>query len=198
MTLTHDHETPGGDASDGTSVGPAAGRAPVAAPTAGYVGAVIALLLLAAGVVALRDAAVGWGWLRGAPWITTAISRLDGLTYQGWMLPAGVVAVVIGLWSIAAGLTPRRRTALAVSARTSVWLPRADLARLAAAAATTVPGVLSVKASASLRTVSLRADVTADGATALDAAISAAVTEALHGFTVRNPRIKVRVRTGEH
>ncbi|TPG33030.1 DUF6286 domain-containing protein [Mycolicibacterium hodleri] len=197
MTVNHDCETPGGDARVGTSVSPAAGRAPVAAPTAGYVGALVALLLLAVGAMALRDAAVDWGWLRGAPWITTAISGLDGLTHQVWMLPAGVVAVLLGLWSITAGLRPRRRTALAVSARTSVWIPRADLARLATAAADTVPGVLSAKASASLRTVSVTAVVTTGGDAALDAAINAAVTEALNGFIVDTPRIKVRTRTGE-
>ncbi|MBJ7338822.1 DUF6286 domain-containing protein [Mycolicibacterium sp.] len=192
MTLAENQDTP----ASATSVTPAAGRPPVAAPAAGYVGAVIALLLLAAGAVALRDAAVGWGWLRGTPWVTTAISGLDGLTYQGWMPAAGVAAVVVGLWFVSAALRPRRRTALAVPAQTSVWIPRADLARLAATAAGTVPGVLDAKASASLRTVGITADVTAGADTALKSAIGDAVADVLHGVTATTPRIKVRVRTG--
>ena len=178
-------------------VTPAAGRPPVAPPTAGYVGAVIALALLGFGAVALRDAAVGFGWLRGAPWLTTAISGLDGLTHQGWMLPAGVVVTLAGVWTVSAALRPRRRTALAVSARTSVWIAKADLARLAAAATETVPGVLSARASASLRTVSVTAEVTAGADAALEATIADAVTWALRDFTDTTPRIKVRIRTGE-
>ncbi len=175
---------------------PAPGRPPVAAPTAGYVGAVIALMLLFAGAVALRDAAVIVGWLRGSPWTTTVISGLDGLTHRGWMTAVGVVAILIGLWTVAAALRPRRRTAFVVPARTSVWIAKPDLARLAGAAAETVPGVLAARAAASLRTVKVTADVTA-GDPAVKAAIATAVADAIGGF-ITAPRIKVRTRSGEN
>lgn len=178
-----------------TAVDPASGRPPVAAPAAGYVGSLIALLILAAGAVALRDAAVHFGWLQGTAWTDTAVSGLDGLTYQPWMLPAGVVAILIGLWWVSAALRPRRRTALAVPAKTSVWIAKADLARLASAAAASVPGVLDSRASASLRTVKVTADVTV-GDPAMKAAITTAVAETIGGFTKTTPRIKVRTRTG--
>jgi uncharacterized protein DUF6286 len=174
---------------------PAAGRPPVAAPAAGYVGALIALLMLAVGGVALRDAAVHFGWLQGTPWTDTAVSGLDGLTYQPWMLPAGVVAILLGLWWVSAALRPRRRTALAVPARTSVWIAKADLARMASGAAASVPGVLHSRASASLRTVKVTADVTGSDP-ALKAAITTAVANTIGGFTTTTPRIKVRTRTG--
>ena len=176
---------------------PAPGRPPVAAPAAGYVGALLALLILAAGAVALRDAAVHFGWLRGAAWIDTAVAGLDGLSPQGWMLPAGVVIALVGLWWIVAALRPRRRTALEVPAQTSVWIAKTDLARLARAAADSVPGVLDSRASASLRTVKVTADVTGDDP-ALEAAISTAVADAIGGFTTTTPRLKVRTRTGAH
>lgn len=178
-----------------TAVAPAPGRPPVAAPAAGYVGALIALLMLAIGAVALRDAAVHFGWLRGTAWTDTAVSGLDGLAYQPWMLFAGIVAIVIGLWCVSAALRPRRRTALAAPAKTSVWIGKADLARLASAAATSVPGVLDSRASASLRTVKVTADVTGSDP-AMKAAITTAVTETIGGFTKTTPRIKVRTRTG--
>ncbi|KAA0092773.1 hypothetical protein CIW49_28730 [Mycolicibacterium sp. P1-18] len=174
---------------------PAPGRPPVAAPAAGYVGALIALLILALGAVALRDAAVHFGWLTGTAWIDTAVSGLDGLTYQGWMLPAGIVAILVGLWWVSAAIRPRRRTALEVPATTSVWIAKGDLARLASAAADSVPGVLDSRASASLRTVKVTANVTA-GDPALKAAITTAVADAVGGFTTTTPRITVRTRTG--
>ena len=174
---------------------PAPGRAPVAAPAAGYVGALIAVLILSAGAVALRDAAVHFGWLTGAAWTDTVVSGLDGLTYQGWMLPAAVVAIVVGLWCVSAAIRPRRRTALAVPATSSVWIAKSDLARLASAAAASVPGVLDSRASASLRTVTVTADVTA-GDPALKVAITTAVADTIGGFTTTTPRIKVRTRTG--
>ncbi|MEU0494574.1 DUF6286 domain-containing protein [Mycobacterium sp. NPDC006124] len=187
MTTTQEHAV-------GTAR-PAPGRPPVAAPAAGYVGALLALLILAAGAIALRDAAVHFGWLTGTAWIDAAVSGLDGLTPQGWMLPAGVVAVLVGLWWIYAAIRPRRRTALEVPASTSVWITKADLARLARAAAGSVPGVLDSRASASLRSVKVTADVTGDDPT-LKAAITTAVADAIGGFTTTTPRITVRTRTG--
>ncbi|MCV7422744.1 hypothetical protein H7K45_19535 [Mycobacterium yunnanensis] len=177
------------------AVRPAPGRPPVAAPAAGYVGALLAFLILTAGAVALRDAAVHFGWLTGTAWIDTAVAGLDGLTPQGWMLPAGVVVAVVGLWWIVAALRPRRPTALEVPAQTSVWIAKADVARLARAAAESVPGVLSSRALASLRSVKVTADVTGDDA-ALQAAITTAVADAIGGFTTTTPRLKVRTRTG--
>ena len=174
---------------------PAPGRPPVAAPAAGYVGALIALLILALGAVALRDAAVHFGWLTGTAWIDTAVSGLDGLTYQGWMLAAGIVAILVGLWWVSAAIRSRRRTALEVPAATSVWIAKGDLARLAGAAADSVPGVLDSRASASLRKVTVTANVTA-GDPALKAAITTAVADAVGGFTTTTPRITVRTRTG--
>ncbi|HYO04154.1 MAG TPA: hypothetical protein VET27_20700 [Mycobacterium sp.] len=104
------------------------------------------------------------------------------------MLPAGIVAAVAGLWSLYASARPSRRTSLAVLASSSVWIGPADLARLAAAAAETGPEVLNVRASASRRTITVRAEVTAAG----DPAIRKAIT------TATTPRIKVRTRTGDH
>ncbi|MBJ7339805.1 DUF6286 domain-containing protein [Mycolicibacterium sp.] len=190
MITTPDQLTPTRD-----TARPAAGRPPVAPPAAGYVGTLLALLLLAVGAVALRDFAVDMGWLRGSPWSTAAVDWLDGLTYQDWMRAVGVVVALAGLWSLYAALRPRRRTAIAVPARSSVWIGPTDLARLAAAAAETVPGVLSVRASANLRTITVKAEVTAASDPAIRTAITSAVGDAVSGYTTAT-RIKVRTRTG--
>ena len=94
----------------------------MAAPAAGYVGTLIAVLMLGLGVIALRDSAVSAGWLDGRPWITTVINWIDGLTFAWWMIPAGIAAILVGAWWVYAALRPRRRTALAVTAASSVWI----------------------------------------------------------------------------
>jgi hypothetical protein len=173
----------------------------VAAPAAGYVGTLIALLLLAAGVVALRDAAVFAGWLDGRPWTSNFIDWLDGLTVQWYTSPLGVLALVIGLWWVYAALRPRRRTAVPVAAQTSVWIAPADLARIASAAAEPVPGVLDARARAGLRKIVVTAHTTSDtgdssGGKQIKAAIAAAVTGAMEGFVASPPKVSVRTRTG--
>lgn len=61
---------------------PPPGRAPVAAPAAGYAGTVIALLLLGLGVIALRDSAVSAGWMDGQLFLPSAIGWIDGLGFD--------------------------------------------------------------------------------------------------------------------
>jgi len=114
---------------------------PVAAPAAATVGVLLALLLPGAGVVGVRDGAVGAGWLHGAYWTRSAAQHIDGLTPQVWMIPVGVVLAPVGAWWVLAALKPRRRTALALQARSAVWIRPRDLAHLLAATAERVPGV---------------------------------------------------------
>jgi hypothetical protein len=163
---------------------------------AGYAGTVVALLMLGAGVMALRDSAVSAGWLDGRPFTTTFIGWLDGLTFTWWMIPVGLLAVVVGAWCIYAALRPRRRTAVAVAARSSVWMAPADLARVATRAAETVPGVLDAHASATLRKITITAHTTAgSGAPQIKSAVADAVLSA--ASIVRTPpKIRVRTRTG--
>ena len=180
---------------------PVPGRGPVAVPAAGYVGTLIALLVLGAGVIAVRDAAVFAGWLDGQPFTTTVIDGIDGLTVQWWTSPVGIIAIVVGLWWIYAALRPRRPNAVAVSADTSVWIAPADLARIATAAADAVPGVLSARSSAGLRKITVTAHTTADADTGtegqqLKSAIAAAITDAIEPLLASTPKIVVRTRTG--
>jgi hypothetical protein len=176
---------------------PASGQAPVAAPAAGYIGTFIALIMLSVGVVALRDSAVSAGWFEGRLWISAVIEWIDGLTFQWWMIPVGIAAIIIGLWWVYAALRPRRRTAVAVDAHTSVWISTADLARIASHTAETMPGVLDARSSARPRKVKITADVTVEDADkAIKAAIGDAVRDSLTGFLTSPPKIVVRTRTG--
>ncbi|MDX1890723.1 DUF6286 domain-containing protein [Mycolicibacterium sp. 050158] len=191
MTATLGRTSSSADDQAATPLTPA--KAPVAAPAAGYVGTLIAVLLLGLGVVGLRDGAVAAGWLDGMSWTASTVGWLDGLSFAGWMIPVGVVAVLIGVWSVLSALRPRRRTATAVNAQSSVWIGPADLARLATAVAEDVPGVLRARSTATLRKITVTAHTTGgSGATGIDAAVADSVR---HAVAILREPVKVRVRT---
>jgi len=169
----------------------AQGRAPVAAPAAATVGV---LLLLGAGVVGVRDGAVGAGWLHGAYWTRSVAQHIDGLTAQVWMIPVGVVLALVGLWWVLAALKPRRRTALALQARSAVWIRPRDLAHLLAATAEGVPGVTHTSASANPRRVSVTVDTTSTDTTTVRAEVTDAVTTRMETLA-STPRVRVTART---
>ena len=170
------------------------GRAPVAAPAAATVGVLLALGLLGAGVVGVRDGAVGAGWLHGAYWTRTAAQYVDGLTPQAWMIPVGVVLALVGAWWVLAALKRRRRTALAVQAGSAVWIRPRDLAHLAAATADQVPGVTHASTSAKRRRVSVTVDTTSNDTTAVRTEVTEAVTDRLAALASA-PRVKVTARS---
>ncbi|MDR3663149.1 MAG: DUF6286 domain-containing protein [Mycobacterium sp.] len=174
---------------------PAPGRTPVAAATARYIAVVLALVLLIVGVVALREAGVVLGWVAGTPWIGTAVTTLDGLRSQWWMVPAGVGALVVGAWLVVLAIRPRRKTVVAVDAAGSVWMRPRDVARLASYAASTVPGVEVLNSAATRRKVTLYVGLTgAESDIAAKGAIAAAVGSATE-ILIPTPRIAVRIGT---
>ena len=195
MTTASEQTRP--SATDADAAEPTAGPAPVAAPAAGYVGSLIALIMLGLGVGALRDSAVAAGWLDGQEWTKSAIGWIDGLTFDWWMVPVGIAAILIGAWWVYAALRPRRRTAVAVNARRIVWIAPADLARLASRAAENVPGVLQARSSATLRKITVTAHTTADsGDTQIKSAVGDAVRASVLTLMSSPPKIRVRTRKG--
>ncbi|MEH3143121.1 MAG: DUF6286 domain-containing protein [Mycobacterium kyogaense] len=169
---------------------------PLAAAGASKVAVVLAILLAALGVVAVRDAVVGLGWASGSTWLPVAADAIDGFTPAGWLTIAGVVAVLIGLLLIVLALKPRRRTAVAVTARTPMYLTVDGIAALAGAAARDIPGVVDARATSSRRRVVVRCRVTRDDGGAMRGSITDAVTRSV-GALQSPPRVVVRTRTEE-
>ena len=147
------------------------------------------MLLLGVGVVGVQAALVAAGLLHGTSWLTWIIQQFDGLTASAWMVPAGIVLVLLGLWLVMMALRPRPSTAMTLAASTGVFLKPADVARLAVAAADQVDGVQDAKASASRGKVSLR--IVGTGSSAIAGEVKQAVTERLSAL---DPPVKVSVR----
>ena len=144
----------------------AAAKPPVGVGPVPFVGAVLALVLVAVGVAGIRDALVAIGAVEGEPWIDSVVDTVDGWQPQFWLVPAGIALVLLGVWLILVALRPRSRTGVAVRAATGVFLRTGDVERLAARAASDVDGVLSARSSASHRKVEVRVAVTGGGNTA--------------------------------
>ena len=66
----------------------------------------LALVLLGAGIVALRDTAVALQWLHGTPWIDAVIDRIDGMSFAWWVSPAGVAALAVGAVLVISAVRP--------------------------------------------------------------------------------------------
>ncbi len=163
------------------------------------VGVLLALLVLGLGVIGLQVALVATGLLHGTPWLTSGLQRVDGLTPAGWMSPAGLVLVLLGVALLVLTLKRRPRKAVALNATTGVFLRPRDLARLATAAAEQVDGIQQAQASAarsgritlSITTTTATQDATGDVARAAQAAVEQRLSA-----LARPARISVRTKAG--
>jgi hypothetical protein len=181
---------------DDTEVVPPAGRAPTALPAAAPAGAFLALVLLGLGVVALRDTAVALQWLHGAPWIDAVIAGIADLRFAWWMIPAGIAALAIGAVLVVSAVRPPRKTALAVNAKSSVWISPWELAGVSTYAANAIPGVFSARTAATPRKLVVSARVTdAETIDAKSAEVETAVLSAIR-FVVNPPTVTVHLTGG--
>jgi hypothetical protein len=104
--------------------GPAAGVeprrfAPRAVGPAGVVSVLIALTLIGAGAVFIREALTP-----ADSWITPILGWVSNAHWQFWFWPAAVLAGLMGLVLLVAAITPRRRTHISVG--DGIWVPRAN------------------------------------------------------------------------
>jgi len=174
-------------------VEPTAGRTPTATPGAAPWAVLLALVVLALGVVGIRDALVAAGAFGGSSWTKNTANAIDGLTARTWMIPAGIGLAVLGLWWLLAALKPRKRTEISLSGTPGAWMRPADLARLVQPTVDNVEGVVSASTSATRRTVTVKATTTARDPAQVRTAVTDAVGDRLSALR-RAPRVKVKAR----
>lgn len=169
--------------------------APAGAPPATATGVVIALVLVALGVVAVRDALVALGWVPGTSWLEPAASWLaDGVGKDVWVLVVAVLVALLGLWLVLRAFGRRPRTAVSLGDGTNAWLESRDVARVADIAASDVDGVVTVRSRAAKRSVKLRVTVVDTARDGAKGAVQEAVRDALEGLDP-SPRVSVKVST---
>ena len=173
-----------------------AAKTPLGPGIISLVGIVLALLVIAVGVVAAQTALVASGVLSGHSWLTTAVTAVNGLSPAVWMLPVGIVLALVGLWLVLTALRPRPRTGVALRATTGVFLRPRDIARLAAAAAGDVDGVQDATASATRTTVTVHITTTGAADTAAQGGVvDAAKTVVAGRLSALSKPVRVTVRT---
>ncbi|SIN42390.1 Uncharacterised protein [Mycobacteroides abscessus subsp. abscessus] len=74
----------------------------------------VAIGLVIAGVVVLRDAAIGAGWADGSMWAAAATRWAQHAHWMWWTWPAAAAAGIAGLTLLVLTVKPRRRTHVAV------------------------------------------------------------------------------------
>ncbi len=179
--------------SPAAAVEPTAGRTPTAAPAAAPWAVLLALVVLALGVVGIRDGLVAAGAFGGSSWTKNTANAIDGLMARTWMIPAGIGLAVLGLWWLLAALKPRKRTEISLSGTPGAWMRPADLARLVQPTVENVEGVVSASTSATRRTVTVKATTTARDSAEVRTAVTEAVGDRLSALR-RAPRVKVKAR----
>ncbi|MCW2818661.1 MAG: hypothetical protein JWR42_1448 [Marmoricola sp.] len=153
-----EHEAP---ASPDTPVLRAA-KAPVGVGSAPLVAQLLALLLIALGVVGVQEALVRSGAIHGSSWTGAAVSSVDGTRWTDpLVLAVGIVAVVLGLLMLPVGLLRRPRRSVALQAETGVYLRTKDLAKIATAAVEGADAVTDVHVDARSRSLKVRATTVA-------------------------------------
>jgi len=182
-----------GPESEAAPVEPTAGRTPTAAPAAAPWAVLLALVVLALGVVGIRDALIAAGAFGGSSWTKNTANAIDGLTARTWMIPAGIGLAVLGLWWLLAALKPRKRTEISLSGTPGAWMRPGDLARLVQSTVENVDGVVSASTSATRRTVTVKATTTARDSAEVRTAVTEAVGDRLSAVG-RAPRVKVKAR----
>lgn len=126
-----------------------AAPAPRSRPAAATTAVVLAVLVLAAGVVAVADAA---GSFNGAGSLAEkAFDGLDGLSASGATTGVGVALAVVGLLLVVAALKPRGRTHLAVDGPVDLWVTPRAAATIAAQEAEEHPDVLEARVESATR-----------------------------------------------
>ncbi|WP_197379926.1 DUF6286 domain-containing protein [Mycolicibacterium mengxianglii] len=173
---------------------PAPAHIPRAPAPATYLGVLLGLLLVAAGVVGIRDGIVSAGWLEGSMWTANAVNWLDGLGFDDWMYPVAILALLLGLVVLFIAVKPSRTTAVPLRGRTTILIRNRDVARIAESAAQTVPGVTHARAESKGRTVTVRARTTGQDAATAKEAVSHAVGSAL-GILASPAKIVVHTRS---
>jgi hypothetical protein len=190
VSLTTERPTPTG--------GPTARLQPARLPTGpgtiGWLGPVLALLVVGVGVLAGQDA---WVRLQGGSttWLGSATGALDGLAPSAAVAAVGVVVALVGLWLVVAALKPRTRDALPLGGTSGAHLRTADVARLASGAADQVDGVLRTRSSASRRSVTVDVTTTAARGGAADGVADRVRTGVEHALRALETPPRVRVRT---
>lgn len=135
------------------------GPPPRRTPLARFLGPLLAIALVALGVVGIQALAASQQWTREQSWITAVVDSLDGLEPTTGVLVVVSLAGVIGLVLLLTAIAPPRRSHRYAGGDdgAELWITADALAEVAADAADRADGVLTATARATRRGVRVTA-----------------------------------------
>ncbi|MDG3015594.1 DUF6286 domain-containing protein [Speluncibacter jeojiensis] len=170
--------------------------APTGNPAAAPVAILFGLGLLVLAAICVRDLLIATGAIGGSGWLATAFRWVARLRWHDWMLPAAIVAVLVGLALLFAAVKPRPHTHLSLTSPAGVWLRPTDLARLCSGRARTVAGVLSATTAVSRKRAVVSVTVGAPAVPDLEDQVRAAVSAGLTAL-VHTPELRIAITEQE-
>ncbi|GGF94809.1 hypothetical protein GCM10007304_05840 [Rhodococcoides trifolii] len=163
---------------------------PRARPAAAPVAFVLSLVLVALGVVAVRDALVYANAITGQAWSGWVADHVDGTTVATWMLAAGIAVAVVGLLIVIAALKPRAKR-YRPAASPDTWVLKDDVRKVVRTAVTEVPGVETARVKVKKRSAKVR--VVGIGGDTLRSSVEEAATRRV-GVLEGSPSVNVSVK----
>lgn len=127
---------------------------------AGIIGLVLAVLLVALGVLLVHEGLSLLGWVDSGPVLDQALSRSAVVEPGTVTTLVAVLAALLGLWLLLSAFRRGRRRGVELDTVTSVWMSHGDLDRLVTGTAEEVDGVLSARASVGRRRAVIHVDTT--------------------------------------
>lgn len=183
-------DTSGAGTGTGNSAMPAAKR-PRSTRGIAALGTLLAIVLAAVGVLAVRDALFYGGILGGTPLIHELAKVLEGLRPSPWTVVVGVLLALLGLALLITALRPFAPKVAVLDAATGVFLRPRDVTRLVETAVENVDGVLGVRASATPRRVTV--DIRSTGDEGVEGRVREAVAQRLAPLRDQ-PTVRVRAQ----
>lgn len=173
-------------------------REPVGSGSSPLVAVVLALGLIALGVVGVQEAAVRSGLWSSRSWTSATLDALDGRAAPQWLVaPAGVL-LVLAFVLLAAALRRRPRTTVALTSETGAFVRTSDLAVIVQSAIEGLDGVTETDVRATRTSLKVRA--VAIVPRSANPSISSDVEERVAPVLAaldRPPRVRVSIKNKE-
>ncbi|HEY5855554.1 MAG TPA: DUF6286 domain-containing protein [Aldersonia sp.] len=168
---------------------------PSRTPVVAWAAVAVGVLFVGAAFVAGREFLIAHEVITGEPWLADLFGWVATLSWERWLLYAGIVAIVLGVALLVVAVWPRRGTHLPTSTTPVLWLRATDAARASTAAAEHVDGVARAHSSAGPRSVQVHVVAGSGESAQVAAAVHAQVTRALAPLE-SPPSVKVVMERG--
>lgn len=127
---------------------------------AGIIGLVLAVLLVALGVLLVHEGLALLGWVESGPVLDRLLARERVVEPGGVTTVVAAVVALVGLWLLLSAFRRGRHRGVELGTTAAVWMAHRDLDRLVTGTAEEVDGVLDARASVGRRRAVVHVETT--------------------------------------